>query len=199
MNKPRFDATWEDAETARQQCENARAELAHWQDFQVYNVAANIFRNLARIGKKTIIDYGCGAGQYRPIALSCGLKQYTGIDQYYAVAEAAKWQNTADFTTELKYRTCDVLLLACSIEYDDNPPAVLDGFLNGTPIDAEWIILHRVRCHEGPGCFVDEQSWARVRKLYRWNREEIADIIGERPWQAYKWDGGRQWTYLIHQ
>lgn len=194
--------TWETAETARIQAENAAAEIAHWRDFEVYAVALAMFDFLAARGMRSIVDYGCGAGQYSRLAHRAGLGEYIGIDNPFAVAEARKLNPHAVFSPDWTIPACDVVLCAASIEYDPCPIGKLHELLTETP--CRYLMLHRLR-FTSPlefGHFVSEQSWGGPRDMWRWNHSELyaqlatvpgANVIKRKTW------GGEQWTYLIEK
>lgn len=189
-----FDQSWANAETASQQAENAKREMQDWRKYEVYTVFVDIARRLAEQGAETIVDLGCGAGQYRALALrAAGLRKYHGIDNPFAVAEARTWHDAADFTTDLTPIPCDILLCAASIEYAANPPLALATLIEQWP--CRWVMLHRVRFHDQPGAFVEEPSWGGTKRMWRWNQAELERQLAEYNVNSYQW--GEQWTYLI--
>ena len=196
-----WNESWNDARTAEAQYENAKAEMRHWQDYEVYTKFVQIAREI-NATPKTILDIGCGVGQYARLWLEAGGEWYSGCDTKHAIHHAEKLnagvlQKTFDTECDLTDPSYDVCMCACSLEYDQYPPGALYNVL--TDFAGSMVILHRLRFHKNHGQFVTEPSWGGDRYIWRWNADELDELLAPYIVTKHPWDGGRQWTYVIEK
>ena len=194
-----LNGEWNDEPMAREQYENAVAEMEHWQDYECYTVFVDACKRHGLSGG--LWDIGCGAGQYGRLWLDeCGGLAYGGTDHVHQMGYARKM--TPELGAAgwlLQSEGTSVVLASASLEYTAYPPAELWNLIKSC---IYTVIIHRVRFQAfgDYGAFVSEPAWGdKIVPMWRWNRDEFNQLLKAtgREVEAIHWEDHRQWTFVI--
>lgn len=194
---------WKKAQVAREQYELVQRELLmDVNEVAPYKYFLEAMREAEAENAKTLLDIGCGVGQYAVLCLLYYPQiQYHGTDFSEDAIEYAK--ELAPFAsfgvTDISetYICGDIILTASSIEYADDPWRALGDILDAF---GETYIMHRVRLCSGKSHHFTEPIYAgQEARHFAWNLEELEAFITKfgLSHTVISWEDGRQVTLVI--
>lgn len=155
-------------------------ELLHANDIQPF-MAFKWAMNHTRIKSGTLLDVGCGVGQY---GVLCERNYpdiaYTGTDINEFMIEEARRLSPSGIFEVCQFENnifdeYDIILASGIIEITDDPPAMLDLLLGKMK---HFAILNRIRLTYEESFNIEETTYCDcVGNFFVWNVNEIVNLI----------------------